>query len=99
MIRLLPVALAALAISGCASVGVYWYKEGATQEDLELAQKTCGRQSTDYNFVETDRSSLNSDLYGGAERRTDSSGGSVYRECMERSGWRRVRGEPPPRAS
>ena len=99
MTPLARAALAALFVSGCASVGVYWYKEGATAEDLELAQKTCSRQSNDYNFVETDRSNLNSDLYGGSERRTDSSGGSVYRDCMERSGWRRVRGEPPPRAS
>jgi len=92
-------AVAALLVTGCAAVGVHWYKEGATQEDFELAQKTCGRQSNDYNFVETDRSSLNSDLYGGGERQTGSSGASVYRECMERAGWRRVRGGPPPRAT
>lgn len=92
-------ALAALLVSGCAAVGVHWHKEGATQEDFELAQKTCGRESNDYSFVETDRSSLNSDLFGGGERRAGSSGGSVYRDCMERAGWRRVRGEPPPRAT
>jgi len=92
-------AFAASLVAGCAAVGVHWYKEGATQEDFELAQKTCGRQADDYNFVETDRSALDTDLYGGGERRTGPSGGSVYRDCMERAGWRRVRGDPPPRAS
>jgi hypothetical protein len=30
------------------------------------------------------------DLLGG-ERRAGSAGGAVYRDCMERQGWRRIR--------
>jgi hypothetical protein len=96
---LAPLVLSALWLAGCAAVGVHWYKEGATVEDLELAQKTCSRQADDFRFaLRTDGSTLNSDDSFGPVRAGSSSGG-VYRECMERSGWRRVRGDPPPRAS
>ncbi len=99
MIRILATALAAIAFAGCAPIGVHWHKEGATVEDLNLAQKTCGEQSGDYNFaLRTDGSTLNSDDSFSGQRFGSGSGG-VYRECMERAGWRRVRGAPPPRAT
>ena len=93
------VAALALALSGCAAVGVHWHKEGATREDLEFAQKTCGEQTRDYDFaLRTDDTTLNAERSTGQQQFGSGSGG-VYRECMERSGWRRVRGEQPPRAS
>lgn len=85
--------LAALALTGaCSASQTVWHKEGAEPEELKLAQRTCSRESQGYGFVfEGSRSS--DDLAGG-ERRASSTGGGIYRECMERQGWRRFRDAP-----
>lgn len=78
--------------TACAPSHTVWYKEGAEPEELRMAQRNCSRESQNYGFVfEGSRSS--DDLAGG-ERRAGSTGGGVYRECMERQGWRRYRDAP-----
>jgi hypothetical protein len=73
----------------CQGSSLVWHKEGATTEDLQLAVRTCSRKSESYNFaMESGRN--RDDLLGG-ERRAGSAGGAVYRDCMERQGWRRIR--------
>jgi hypothetical protein len=85
--------LAALLLTGaCTASQTVWHKEGAEPEELKQAQRNCSRQSENYGFVfEGSRSS--DDLAGG-ERRAGSTGGGIYRECMERQGWRRFRDAP-----
>lgn len=79
-------------VAACSPSQTVWHKEGAEPEELRMAQRNCSRESQNYGFVfEGSRSS--DDLSGG-ERRAGSTGGGVYRECMERQGWRRYRDTP-----
>ncbi len=88
----LLIALAPL-IAGCAPSQTVWHREGSTADELKLAQRDCARDAEKYGFVfESGRSG--DDLSGG-ERRAGSAGGSVYRDCMERRGWRRLRDTAP----
>jgi hypothetical protein len=75
--------------AACAPSHTVWYKEGAEPEELRMAQRECAREAQGYGFV-FEGSRGGDDLAGG-ERRAGSSGGGVYRECMERKGWRRYR--------
>jgi hypothetical protein len=84
-----------LALStACAPSHTVWYKEGAEPEELRMAQRECSRESQGYGFV-FEGSRSGDDLAGG-ERRAGSTGGGVYRECMERKGWRRYRDQARP---
>ncbi|MBL8701401.1 MAG: hypothetical protein JNK67_23690 [Alphaproteobacteria bacterium] len=82
----------ALVLSACASQTV-WHKEGAEEEDLRLAQRTCSREAERYGFAF--EGARNADDTTAGERRAGSAGGGVYRECMERQGWRRYRDTAP----
>jgi len=85
--------IAALVLTGaCTASQTVWHKEGAEPEELRLAQRNCERESQNYGFV-FERSRTGDDLAGG-ERRAGSTGGGVYRDCMERQGWRRYRDTP-----
>lgn len=81
----------ALMLSACASQTV-WHKEGAEDEDLRLAQRTCSREAQGYGFALEGHRNADDTIAG--ERRAGSAGGGVYRECMERQGWRRYRDAP-----
>lgn len=92
MRSLLAIAALALALTACSSQTV-WHKEGSEEEDLRLAQRTCSREAQGYGFaLEGVR---NGDDTIAGERRAGSAGGGVYRECMERQGWRRYRDSAP----
>lgn len=88
MRNVLVAAALGLALSACASQTV-WYKEGAEEEDLRLAQRTCSREAQGYGFAFEGHRNADDTIAG--ERRAGSAGGGVYRECMERQGWRRYR--------
>ena len=47
---LLAIASIALALTACSSQTV-WHKEGAEEEDLRLAQRTCSREAQGYGFA------------------------------------------------
>jgi hypothetical protein len=81
---------AALALAACTPGSAIWHKEGATDEELVLARRVCEREADRYAFaMESGRSR---DELTGEQRRAGSVSGGIYRECMERQGWRRVRG-------
>ena len=90
----LPVlaALAALALLPACAPTLVWHKEGADDEDLRQAQRRCSREVQDYGFaLERGRSG---DEPASADRASGSAGGTLYRDCMERQGWRRYRDQP-----
>ena len=89
---LLPIALA-IVIAGCSPSQTVWHREGSSPDELKLVQRECSRESQNYGFVF--ESGRNGDDLSGGERRAGSAGGSVYRECMERRGWRRFRDTAP----
>ncbi len=84
--------LAALAFAASCAPSVVWHKEGADAEDLRMARSRCERESQDFGYA-MERGRSGDDMLGG-ERRAGSATGSVYRDCMERQGWRRYRDQP-----
>jgi len=84
--------LAALALVASCAPSVVWHKEGADEEDLRSARRNCEREAQGYGYA-MERGRSGDDLLGG-ERRAGSATGSVYRDCMERQGWRRYRDQP-----
>ena len=89
--RVLP-ALALLALLGACAPTLVWHKEGADDEDLRNARSRCEREAQGYGYA-MERGRSGDDLLGG-ERRAGSATGGVYRDCMERQGWRRYRDQP-----
>jgi hypothetical protein len=83
--------LAALAPLGACAPTLVWHKEGADDEDLRQAQRRCSRESQSYGFALERRGGEDG---ATTERGAASSGGGVYRDCMERLGWRRYRDQP-----
>jgi hypothetical protein len=89
--RLLACSALLVLIVGCAP-SLSWHKEGADPEELRRAREICAREAESYGFaLERDRGG--DELVGG-ERRAGSASGGVYRNCMERQGWRRYRDQP-----
>jgi hypothetical protein len=88
--RVLP-ALAILALLGACAPTLVWHKEGADDEDLRQAQRRCARDAQGYGYA-LDRGRGDEPMAG--ERNAGSAGGTVYRDCMERQGWRRYRDQP-----
>lgn len=84
---------AAILVAGCSPSQTVWHREGATDDELKLVQRDCARQAQNYGFVF--ESGRNGDDLTGGERRAGSAGGAVYRDCMERRGWRRLRDTSP----
>jgi hypothetical protein len=84
--------LAALAFAASCAPSVVWHKEGADDEDLRNARSRCEREAQGYGYA-MERGRSGDDLLGG-ERRAGSATGGVYRDCMERQGWRRYRDQP-----
>ena len=88
----LLIALAAL-IAGCAASQTVWHREGSTTDELKLVQRDCSRDAEKYGFAF--ESGRRGDDLSGGERGAGSATGLVYRDCMERRGWRRVRDTAP----
>ena len=88
MTTLRPIALFALLALGACTPTLVWQKEGADDEERRQAQRLCARESQGYGFALERRDDAS------AERGAASAGGGVYRDCMERQGWRRYRDQP-----
>jgi hypothetical protein len=84
--------LAALALVASCAPSLVWHKEGADAEDLRMARSRCEREAQGFGYA-MERGRSGDDMLGG-ERRAGSATGSVYRDCMERQGWRRYRDQP-----
>lgn len=87
------------ALAACSPSTTQWNKGGANAEDLRHDRDECAATSRSYDFVFTDRDSGRPGIVeSGADttqRRAGGVQGDVYRDCMERRGWRRVRGGEP----
>jgi len=88
----LPALAAALALLASCAPTLVWHKEGADDEDLRQAQRLCTRQVQSYGFA-LDRGRGADEPMSG-ERGAASASGTLYRDCMERQGWRRYRDQP-----
>jgi len=83
-----PIVLLALLALGACAPTLVWQKEGADDEERRQAQRLCARESQGYGFALERREDAS------GERGAASAGGGVYRDCMERQGWRRYRDQP-----
>ncbi len=74
----------ALGLMGCGERGV-WTKEGATEAETKAAQKSCVRESGQFDWLSSDGVDTSSTSRSGVMNR-----GGVYRLCMSGRGFGQV---------
>lgn len=80
----LAAAIVALGLIGCGERGV-WTKEGATESEIKSAQKSCSRESTQYDWLNNENMDMSPTSRYSIMNRS-----GVYRLCMSGRGFGQV---------
>ena len=74
----------ALGLIGCGERGV-WTREGATESEVKAAQKSCARESTQYDWLNNENIDMSPTSRYSIMNRS-----GVYRLCMSGRGYGQV---------